>query len=101
MSNLHSHIHILQPDRPAVVIVTHNVTMASKMLDVHFSPASNLAIHIEHMVQEGLECADCLRTMPLSCRDAWLSFYLQLFPAISWGIVKVCLPPQKLDTMIQ
>ncbi len=30
-----------------------------------------------------------------------MSFYLQLFPGISWGLITVCLHPRKLDTMIQ
>ena len=53
------------------------------------------------MVQKGLDWVDGLRTKPLSRRDAWLSFYLQLFPGISWGLVTVCMPPRTLDKMIQ
>jgi hypothetical protein len=44
---------------------------------------------------------DRLQTKPLPCHDVQLSFQLQLFPAISWGLVTVCLPPRKLDTMYQ
>jgi hypothetical protein len=71
------------------------------MLGVHVSPAGNTATHVEHMLQKDFEWANCLQTMPLPCCNAWLSFYLQLFLAISWGIVTVCLPPQRLDMMTQ
>ena len=31
----------------------------------------------------------------------WLSFYLQLYPCISWGLVTTCTQPKKLDTQVQ
>ena len=43
-----SHICISQPIGPPVPIVTHDVNTASKMLGVHFSPAGNSAVHMEH-----------------------------------------------------
>ncbi len=95
-----SHISISQPVGPDAPIIRHEVSTASKMLGVHFSPAGNSGMHIKHMVQKGLDWVDCLRAKPLSRGDAWMSFYLQLFPGISWGLVNVCLHPCKLDTMI-
>jgi hypothetical protein len=86
------------PDAP---IITHDVTTASKVLGVDFSPAGNSTTHMERMVQKFLDWVDCLRTKPFSRRDAWPSFYMQLFPAICWGLVMVCMHPRKLDTMIQ
>jgi len=86
-----SHITIPQPVGPDAPIVTHDVTTALKMLGVHFSPAGNSLTHVEHMVQKGLDWVDCLLSKPLPRRDAWLSFYMQLFPGISWGLVTVCL----------
>ena len=96
-----SHIYIPQPDGSESPIITHEVTTASKMLGVHFSPAGNSLTHVSHMVQKGLDWVDCLRTKPVSRSDAWLSFYLQLFPGISWGLATVCMPPTKLDSMLQ
>jgi hypothetical protein len=92
-----SHICIPQPDGPNAPIETHNVSVASKMLGVHFSPAGNLGTHVNHMVQKGLDWVDCLRTKPLLSNDAWFNFYLQLFPARSQGLVTVCMPPSTLD----
>jgi hypothetical protein len=40
-------------------------------------------------------------TQPVCKNNAWLSFYLQLFPALSWGLVTVCIPLKKLDTKSQ
>ncbi len=95
------HIHVPQPNRPSVPIVTNNVATASKMLGTFWSPAGNSVTHVEHMVQKGLDWVDHLRTKPLPCRDAWFGFQLQLFSAISWGLVTVCLPPRKVDMMYQ
>ena len=96
-----SHISIPQPEGPDAPITTHEVATASKMLGVHFSPAGNSAVHVGHMVQKELDWVDCLQTKPISRGDAWLSFYLQLFPGISWGLVTVCMPPSKLDSQLQ
>jgi hypothetical protein len=71
------------------------------MLGVHFSPAGNSSVHVENMVQKGLDWVDCLKTKPVSRNDAWLGFYLQLLPTISWGLVTVCVPPKKLDLQYQ
>ena len=98
---LPSHIQVPQPEGPPVPIVTYDVTTSSKMLGTHWSPAGTSATHVEHMVQKGLDWVDLLRTKPLLSRDAWLSFRLQLFPAISWGLVTVILSPPKMDTMYQ
>ena len=50
-----SHIRIPQPEGPDAPIVTHEVTNASKMLRVPFSPAGNSLTHVDHMVQKGLD----------------------------------------------
>ena len=58
-------------------------------------------MHVKHMVQKRLEWVDCLCTTPVSRNDAWLSFYLQLYPCISWGLVTTCIQPKKLDVQVQ
>jgi hypothetical protein len=47
---LPSHISIPQPDRPDARIVTHDVTTASKVLGVNFTPSVNSFTHVESMV---------------------------------------------------
>jgi hypothetical protein len=98
---LPAHVCIPQPNGEDACIVTHNVTTAAKVLGVHFTVAGNSFAHVERGVQKGLDWVDCLHTRPLARGDAWLSFYLQLFPAMAWGLVTVCLKPKKLDSMIQ
>ncbi len=93
---LPSHIHVPQPDRPPVPIMTLDVTTASKMLGTCWSPTGNWDMHVEYMVQKGLNWVDRLWTKPLPCRDAWLSFQLQLFPAILWGLVTVYPSPTQI-----
>ncbi len=95
------HITIPQPAGLEISIVTYDVMTASKMLGVHFSPAGNSSTHVEHMVQRGLDWVDCLRTNPVARNDAWLSFYLQLYPGVSWGLVTMCMHPKKLDAQVQ
>jgi hypothetical protein len=96
-----SHICIPQPTGPDAYIETHDVTTVSKMLGVHFSPAGNSTTHIDHMVEKSLDWVERLQSKPLSCSNAWLSMYFQLFSAISWGLVTVCMQPSKLDRKIQ
>ncbi len=96
-----AHITIPQPNGHDVAIITHDVSQASKMLGVHFPPSGISTTHIKHMVQKGFDWIDCLTTQPLPPHDAWTSFQMQLFPAISWGLVTVVLSPVKLDKMIQ
>ncbi len=74
-----SHIIIPQPDGTEIPIITHNVTTASKMLGVYFSPAGDSPTHVKHMVQKGLDWVDCLFTKPVSQGDAWLSFFCSSF----------------------
>jgi hypothetical protein len=59
-----SHITIPQPVGPDLPIITHDVTTASKMLGVHFSPAGNSSIHVKHMLQKELDWVDALNTKP-------------------------------------
>jgi hypothetical protein len=96
-----SHITIPQLVGPELPIITHNLTSASKMLCVHFSPAGNYSTYIEQMLQKGLGWVDALRTKPVSRHDTWLSFYFQLFPGMFWGLVTICMLPKKFNTKIQ
>jgi hypothetical protein len=98
---LPSHISIPQPVGCNVPIVTHEVTTTTKMLGYNFTPADNPGTHMESMVQKGLDWVDSLLTKPLPSQDVWLSFYMHLFPGISWGLVAVCMLPTKLDKIIQ
>jgi hypothetical protein len=79
-----AHIRIPQPDGPDAYIEMHDVNTASKMLGFYFSPAGNSNRHIDHMVEKGLDWVESLQAKPVSCSNAWLSMYFQLFPAISW-----------------
>ena len=60
---------------------------ASKMLGVHFSWAENSETHVDHIVGKGLDWVKNLRGKPVLHSNAWMSFYFQLFPVISWGLV--------------
>jgi hypothetical protein len=71
------------------------------MLGVHFSPAGTSTTHVDRMVERGLDWVERLRGKPLSHSDAWLSFFFQLFPAICWGLVTVCMKPALLDKKFQ
>ncbi len=54
-SLLPSHISIPQPDGTNAYIVTHDVTTASKVLGINFTPAGNSIAHVESCVQKGLD----------------------------------------------
>jgi hypothetical protein len=53
------------------------------------------------MVEKGIDWVERLQSKPLSHSEAWLSMYFELFPAISWGLITVCMQPSKLDRKIQ
>ena len=44
---------------------------------------------------------DRLQTKPLPTRDAWLSFFLQLYPEMIWGLSTVIMPTNKLEQEFQ
>jgi hypothetical protein len=55
-----------------IPIITHDIRTASKMMRVHFSPAGNSSVHMEHIIQKGLDWVDCLHTKPVSRSNSWL-----------------------------
>ena len=71
------------------------------MLGLIFAPVGGSSAHVDAMVGKGMDWADRLTAKPLQRRDAWLSFFMQLFPAISWGLVAVVLPPEALSKTLQ
>ncbi len=77
------------------------MTDASKMLGLHFATCVNSTTHIEEMHQKGLDWVDCLKTKTLPRQDAWFSFKMQLYPAMSWGLVAVVLPQKNLKDLMQ
>jgi hypothetical protein len=48
-----------------------------------------------------MDWVDYLHTNPLIQRDVWASFYMQLYPAISWGLVTTILPSATLEKKVQ
>jgi hypothetical protein len=94
---LPSHISISQPDGSVVPIPTRDVTEATEMLGVFFKPQGTSLVHVQQMCKKGYDWADRLATRPLPPRDAWLSFFLQLLPGISWGLLTVVMSPAQLD----
>ena len=57
--------------------------------------------HTEMMREKELKWVDKLTTRPLSKRDAWLSLFIQLTPAMSYGLASAVISPKKLDQLIQ
>jgi len=94
---LKSHIVVPQPDGSVAPIPTLDCKQPSKMLGIHFAPLDDGKEHILQMCKKGMEWADRIETRPLPSRDAWLSYFLQLFPGMSWGLATVCLSPKQLD----
>jgi len=96
-----SHISIPQPNGAPVYIPTMDVSEATKMLGVLFAPIGNGIPHIEMMREKGLDWVDKLKTRPLHKRDAWLSLFIQLYPAMAYGLASAVISPKKLDMLIQ
>ena len=88
-----SHISIPQPYRSMVPIPTLEVDEPSKMLGVYICPAGEGIKHVGWL--------DRLQTKPLPTKDVWLSFFLQLYPGMSWGLPTIIMPPNKLEQEFQ
>jgi hypothetical protein len=95
-SPLPSHLTIPLPDGTTVPIPTLPPTTASLMLGIWFGPASRGTKHIQEMCQKGHDWADCLHLRPLRHSDAWMSFLLQLYPGMSWGLSTFVLSSHEL-----
>ena len=53
------------------------------------------------MMAKGTKWAEQLQTQPLQCQDAWMSFFYQLMPEITWGLATVTMAPDKMNEEIQ
>ena len=71
------------------------------MLGVHFSPVGDGTTHAEAMRGKGMDWVDKMKTKPLPTRDAWLSLFIQLLPAMYFGLATVIMSPAKLDDRMQ
>jgi hypothetical protein len=88
---LPSHLTVPLPDGSTAPIPTLPPTSASLMLGIWFGPSSRGTKHIQEMCQKGHDWADQLHSRPLSHAEAWVSFYLQLYPGMAWGLSMVVL----------
>ena len=96
-----SHISIPHPDGSRVPIPTLGVDEPSNMLGLYFCLAGEGKKHVTSMTANGNEWLDRLQTKPLPTRDAWLSFFLQLYPEMIWGLSTVIMPTNKLEQEFQ
>ena len=71
------------------------------MLGVHYVPRGNGIYHIDAMKNKGDLWADRQITRPLCLSDAWLSFFLALYPGMSYGLESVLIAPKELDDKMQ
>jgi len=98
---LKGHIVVPQPDGSVAPIPMLDCRQPSKMLGIHFAPMDDGREHMRQMCRKGMEWADRISTRPLPAQDAWLSFFLQLFPGMVWGLATVVLSPRKIDKQLR
>ena len=94
------HITVPQPDGSHVPIPTLNVKDPSEMLGFWFNPLGDGIKHVSSIKQKGINWVDRNVTRPLSRSDTWLSFYMQLIPGMTWGLLAVTMPPEQLEKEI-
>ena len=78
-----SYISVPQPGGSPVPVPTKDVSDPTLMLGVHYAPMSNRIYHIDAMKHKGDLWADRQQTRPLCASDAWLSFFMALYPGMS------------------
>ncbi len=66
------------------------------MLGIWFGPSSCGTKHIQEMCQKGHDWAARLHSRPLNHAEAWVSFSLQLYPGMAWGLFTVILSSKEL-----
>ena len=49
---------------------------------------------------KGYGWVDKLLAKPMARRDAWVSMFCQLYPAMKWGMVAVIMPVKKLEEKV-
>ncbi|KAL3822160.1 LOW QUALITY PROTEIN: hypothetical protein ACHAXA_011705, partial [Cyclostephanos tholiformis] len=82
-SPLPAHITIPLLDDPSSPIPSLPPQTASLMLGIWFRPASR---GITKMGKNGMLWTDHLSSQPLPHAATWMSFSLQLYPGMAWGI---------------
>ncbi len=96
-----SHLRVPLPNGTSEPIPTLNNKETSLMLGVKWGPSSGGGTYVCEMAKKGYNWADWMRSRPLPHNLAWKSFNLQLQLGMTWGIVTVVMPPQKLLAQIQ
>ena len=58
------------------------------------------AKHVDEKLGKGYVWVDKLLMKPMARRDAWMSMFCQLYPAMKWGMVAVIMPVKTLDEKV-
>ena len=78
-----SHVSVSQSGGSPVPVPTKDVSNPTLMLGVHYAPLGNGIHYIDAMKHKGDLGADRQQTRPLCASDAWLSFFMALYPGMS------------------
>jgi len=92
---------IPQPDGANVPIALKEVTESEKKLGVWTCPAGDFGVHVSEMKKKGKKWAARMRNGCCPPRDAWLGLRHQLWRQMSYGLVAVSHPPNKLEKAVQ
>ena len=90
-----------QPGDSPVPVPTKDVSNPTLMMCVHYAPLGNGIYHVDAMKNEGGVWADRQQNFPLYASDAWLSFFLPLYPGMSYRLESVVIAPSDLNKRIQ
>jgi hypothetical protein len=93
---LPSHLTVPLPDGSTVPIPTLPPASASLMLGIWYGPSFRGTKHIQEMCRKGHDWAAQLHLRPLNHAEAWVSFSLQLYPGMAWGLSTVVLSSREL-----
>jgi hypothetical protein len=94
-------LRIPQPDGSEVTIPLKEVTASEKKLGVWTCPAGDFGVHVEQMRSKGVAWAEKLAAGKCPPRDAWLGLRHQLWRQMSYGLIAVSHPPDKLEEAFQ
>ena len=79
-----------------------DITELAKGLGFYFNVLGNgTSNHLSNMWEKGMTWIDKLGTEPFPTRDAYTSFFLQLFPGMTFGLAMVNMTRKKMEAMMR
>ena len=93
--------HGPQEDGSTALIPTLDIKESTKGLGVYFNVVGDGIDHLSNIREKGMTWIDKMCTKPWPTRDVCMSFFLQLFPGMTVGLLTVNMTQKEIEAMIR